>query len=170
MVREMNLGMIFITVTGILVAIALIPTIANLQAQLTDKINQGNELQSKATAMGVGGITETVQFNITHHNYDDVWKQNECPVSSFVLMNHSHDTMTLNTHYRFTAKYGNYSLIDHAAINGTGGNNTYVNYTYCPDGYITDSGARGVAGMIMIFSALALMIFAGYYVIRYYTK
>lgn len=47
-----------------------------------------------------------------------------------------------------------------AAANEYQGTSILANYTYQPDGYISESGGRSVATLIMIFFALAIMVVA----------
>jgi len=42
-------------------------------------------------------------------------------------------------------------------------NNTRVSYTYCQEGYVSSSGGRAIAGLIMVFTALGLLGFVVYY-------
>ncbi len=42
---------------------------------------------------------------------------------------------------------------------GIVGNSVNLTYTYNPDGYISDSGGRALTNLILIFAALAILVF-----------
>ena len=42
---------------------------------------------------------------------------------------------------------------------GAAGNSVNVSYTYNPDGYLSNTGARSISGVILIIAALAIVVF-----------
>jgi len=158
-----TLGAIIILVSGVLVAMAMLPTIANNQVLMTDKQTIQNELVN-LTVEGFFG--DKGEINLTNGSYlaakaptPSDWQWGDtCPIESVAFGNAS-TNYTLTTDYAINLTNGNLTLVNSTAVI-TGGNDTYLYYKYCDDGYLTDSGSRGVAELILIGAALALLGFA----------
>ena len=156
---------------GIIVALALLPQIFSEQATMTTKQTADDELISIASIRNSSGGSEknTSGLDLLNKPVAGDWQYGGgCPLESFVLTNGSGDIMTLNTDYVVDATYFNVtfnqSTDDNYGLIGAD-NNTYADYTYCQDGYIQNSGARGVTPLIGLFSVIALIAFALYWVL-----
>lgn len=159
---QMTVGMIVIAVMAIIAGIVLLEEIFNQQSVQTTKANSVNETFNIAGARAGGGnltinITD-VDSNYTISEQSDAWKQQNCPLTGISYGNAS-NVWTLNTDYTVNANKGVISILNSASTNSSQSNVTYVSYTYCRDGYNTNSGSRSIAGMIGLFSALALVAF-----------
>lgn len=153
---QFNIIALFVT---IIIGIVLIVAIVNQQSIMTDKITVTDEtIDISVARLADGAINETYPFTV--NNNPTGWKITKCPLTSVVYGNVS-TSFTLNTDYRFTDSTGVLYLNNTAAVNGTTGgspNTTYMDYVYCPDGYNTDSGARGIARIIGLFAIIGLLV------------
>lgn len=167
---QMNVGEIVVIIMMIFVGLALIQEIFNIQATLTTKTTITDESLTCSTqnACWVGTLRNgTYLYTIT--NYPTDWQLDDCPITSFVITNSSGSTTSAwveNTDYTFNAKNGTYYILNTAKTNITTQRNniTLVDYTYCQDGYNKDSGSRGIAGIIGLFTAMALLGGILYYI------
>lgn len=159
-----KLGVMFALVVGVLVVFAMIPTIADKTDQMRSKYSVVNETINLAPLRNSGnaGFNESLNLSVA----EDVEWPNLCPHSNFVLYNQSNATMTSGTDYTFTGSTGKLTILDSDDMNSTGGvaneNYTYVDYTYCQEGYIVDSAGRTMARLILIFAGLAIVIWVVY--------
>ena len=167
--RGLSTGEIVLLFITLIVGLALIPAIFNEQSTLTTKQTAGSELLDISSLRNnTGGMDgNTSALNLVNKPAVGDWQgEGGCPLSGFILMNASYDSMTLNTDYVVDTTYFNVTYNKSADTSyGLIGaiNNTYANYTYCQDGYNTGSGARGVARIIGLFTVLALVAAAIFY-------
>lgn len=162
--NKAQIGVIIIVIMGIFAGIALLQAIFTGQSVLTTKQVTINESIDIATANPTATIinenASANRFRISNYP-DEQWKIDLCPISSFTLGNGSL-IYTVDTDYVFTATTGYVYLNNSVNVNGTTGkldNTTYAGYTWCPEGYNTDSGSRSIAGIIGLFAAIALVVF-----------
>ena len=160
-----KLGIILTLFIGVIVCLAMIPDIASNIQDMTVKRNVAGESHSLdiAAAWNVSldaakTINESYIYTVT--NAPDDWKINKCPLEGFTIGN-STENYTVTTDYVLTASAGTYYLMN-TSTTIYGGNDTLVGYDYCDDGYITNSGGRGIAKMILIFAAFGLLGYAVY--------
>jgi len=155
-----TVGGIVILFIGAIVAISLLVPIFNAQNELTDKQTVTNDTLTYAEAQsGDGQINATYQMNLT--KAQDGWRSTSCPIVISSVTNSSGTAYTLTTDYLFTDSIGNLTLVNTVKVNASlaSDNITYVSYTYCQEGYNNDSGSRGMAGLIGLFSAMILLGF-----------
>lgn len=162
-----EIGTIFLLVVGVLVVLAMIGPISTDVEQMTNKISMTNESHSFASCRNTGGGFNNTGCNITITNAPSGWRINECPAGSFALRNCTGNTLTVTTDYIFVGSTGIYELKNTSAVHcNLGahplGNYTYADYNYCTTGYITSAAGRGVAKLILVFSALGLIAYAIY--------
>ena len=154
---QMTIGVIVILVVGILFALALFGPIADTTGQMTKKQSTDNQSISTVTGAIVGGVNESINYSIYAQS---AWKVLECPISSVVIRNGAGTALTAVTDYTLDASNARFSLVNTTkTVPATALNLTYADYTFCADGYNTDSGSRSIANMIPLFSALILMAF-----------
>lgn len=155
---ELNkLGTIIVLAMIILIGLSFTISVANTKQLSTEKINLVNEAISISMARdNSADINTTYPFTIT--NYPTGWKTTDCPISSVTYGNATND-YTLTTDYTFTASTGVLLLKNTSAVK-TGGNATLIDYTYCDDGYMTNSGDRSLAGLWTTLMIMVLLITA----------
>ena len=159
---ETNISLLVITFIGVIFALVLFPTIANGVQVMTTKYIQVNETIDLSLAKiegGNGEINSSYIYTLANAAPANDWRQTNCPLESFTLHNTT-SAFTDTTDYVVNLANGTVLIQNTLTTNGSDNNNeTYVNYTFCDTGYITGSGGRGVVGIILIFSALAIMGF-----------
>lgn len=161
---QLGTGEIVVLFMGIIVCIAFLPAIFNTQNIMTDKqlvINESIDITPAVVGAGGTDINVSYEFNVTQAPTG--WKITGCPLTS-VTYGNSSDDYTLTTDYLINLTSGLLTLLNTTTVNNLGSNNdTLIDYTYCADGYNTDGGARGIAGIIGLFSVLALLGFIFFY-------
>lgn len=159
---QTGLGAIFMVFIVLIVGIALISPIFNTQNQLTDKQSVSNQSVSVVTAyVGANEVNESKNYTI--YSQSD-WKVDSCPLTSVAVRNGAGTTLEADTDYTLYGSNGVFSLLNTSnTVPATGLNQTYVDYSYCADGYNTSGSSRSIAGLIGLFSALALLgaVFVG---------
>jgi len=170
-----KLGILITLFIGVIFALAILPAIANSVQDLTTKRTIAGEAQAipvlgwnstGGACCDLQNLTINNSYVYTVTNAPDSWKINKCPLTSFTVGN-STENYTVTTDYVVTASAGTYRLLN-TTTTSRGGNDTLVGYTYCDDGYITNSGGRSVSRLILIFSALAILGFAVYLGVKEY--
>jgi len=170
---KLALGGIILLAVGLIIAFALLPQIADNQQKLTTKLTHTNETVN-VTATGCYTATKgQVETNDSRCNISLVesatageWEYDNCHISSMVLTNASGDTLVLNTSYTLWSDRGVVQLLNVSPSNKTSLDTAYMTYQYCDDGYISSSGGRSVAGLIVLMAGLCVIGFAIYYFMR----
>lgn len=157
-----SFGNILIGFLGIMVVFALLPTIATNQAVLNTKNSAVDDpIDISSAVINPGSINASVTFTLT--NAPTGWKltDSDCAISDYTFSNSTSD-FTETTDYVITASAGTFTLKNTTSTLTmvVDDNTTYVDYDYCADGYIGDSGARGVSGLILIFASLGILGFS----------
>jgi len=154
-----NVAKIIVGFFMIILGVVLIASVANSSDAVTSKVNIVNETIDLSTARDEGGNG----INITSSNYTVTnaptsWKVTECPISGVLYGNATADWAS-GTDYNFYAASGILQVLN-STITGTesiGTNDTYVDYTYCPDSYVNIAWGRSVLNLVAGFFALAIM-------------
>lgn len=155
---QVSIGLIVLLVIGVIVALTLIDEIASNQSIATQKQTKLN--QSVATTTAYLGANEVNTSKVFSIYTQDTWKQNECPLTSVAIRNGAGTALAKDTDYTLTATTGVFSLKNTSkTVPATALNLTYVDYSFCADGYNVDGGARGIAGTWVLFAALAVLAF-----------
>jgi len=168
MENNSKLAVFIILFIGVIVALALMPEIARNISALSDKQIITNELIDITTARDafkLNNIDNSVTFTVDSEPIG--WRQTECPLTSITYGNSTTD-WTNEVDYNITESTGILNLYNTTATVRSVPNTTYIDYTYCNEGYITNSGGRGVAKLILIVAALGLAGFAIYMGIKEY--
>lgn len=156
--KGLAFGGIIILFIGIIFGLALLTPIFSSQNQMTDKQVAENQSVSVVT----GYLTnETVNESINYSIYSQSdWKVIDCPISSVAIRNGAGTALVADTDYTLDVDNARFSLLTTAkTYPSTSLNLTYVDYTFCADGYINNSGGRGVTKLIGLFAAFALLAF-----------
>lgn len=156
---QLNVGVIITMIIAVVAGLVLIQAIFDQQALSTTKTTVTDESINIAGAYDGGAVNTSYEFTVT--NAPSGWQLQECPLTSVTLTNSSGSSWTTVTDYVFNTTDGTFTLKNTANVNQTFDSNnlTYVDYTYCQDGYNNDSGSRAIAGLIGLFCALALLAF-----------
>ena len=151
---------------GIIVALSLMTDIINTQDLMTSLqsvVDESTDLSDNGCLNNSGNVNTTnPNCNITVSKWANDWRASEsqCALSSVVVTNSSGATLSANTDYVLYASSGIVSMRDTAATkNTTNGNVILVDYSYCDAGYNKDSSSRGIARLISLFAALAILGF-----------
>ena len=155
---QLGVGGIVMLFVGIVFGIAMLTPIFEIQSTMTDKQTATNQTVDVTDAYtSATEVDETINF--TAYEQSD-WKQSECPLSSATIRNGAGTELVEDTDYTLYDSKGEFSLLNTTkTIPETSLNTTYVDYTYCADGYNTDSSSRSVARLIGLFAAFALLGF-----------
>lgn len=145
----------------LIVGIALIGAVASGVNVVTDRTNVADEfvdISSSKVGQLEGRVNESIS-NYTLINNPTGWKSIECPLAVFSIENATDDdyTLILGTDYELFNFEGIVRFLNSSTMNVTLGNNTYVTYTYCADGYLDSSWGRSVLNTVPGFFALALL-------------
>lgn len=156
---QMSLGVIVIVIMGIIACLAILPEIFTQQSAMTTKNTVADEAIDISTARNSSGDVDLSRSNFTVANAPSGWKVTECPLTSVVYGNATEDWV-LATDYNVYADSGIIQVLNSSnTVTDQNGNSTFVDYTYCLDGYNTSGGSRSIAGLIGLFTALALVAF-----------
>jgi len=155
---NLNVEVFIVLFVGIIVGLALMTPIINTTNKLTSKQTTTNKSVDVTTAyIDSDDVNESINFTI--YSQSD-WKKSDCPLTSVAIRNGAGTALTKNTDYKLYTSEGVFSLVNTSkTIPSATSNLTYVDYTYCADGYNTDSSSRSIAGLVLIFTALALLGF-----------
>jgi len=157
MAERGTVGMIIILFVGIIVAIALMNPIIDTTAQMTKKQSIVNEAIDISSARIAGGDIN-VSYEFLVDQAPTGWKITDCPLESVSYGNDTSDYI-VTTDYILTASSGVLTLKDTATTHNPASNSTYIDYTYCADGYNKDSSSRSILNLVLIFCSLIILAF-----------
>lgn len=141
----------------LIVGLALIGTVASNSLVVTEKTTVYDEVIDVSSAR-VGAdlsINETLS-NFTVTNVPSGWKVDDCPIVQLAYGNDS-VTLALATDYEVFLSEGILHVLNTTDTNGSLGNTTYFDYTYCADGYLNIAWGRTILNLVAGFFALALL-------------
>lgn len=162
-----KLGAFIILLIGVVVSIALLVPTADRVQEMTQKLNMDNDSVDLG-AGGYGGAKNASQINLSYeHDLTKAptgWRRTSCPISNVVVGNESQN-YTVTTDYTVNSSHGFIKFLNTSVV-FFGTNATHADYDYCTTGYITNSAARTVTRLILIFAGLAILAFAIYHGIK----
>lgn len=169
--KRAQIGMMVMIAIAIIVAIAIAVQVFNQQKELTSKLTTTNDTFNLTTLTcytAEDQVNESNEnCNITVTNEPTGWRQNHCPLTSVTVSNATDDALVLNTDYKLHASTGIVQMLNTSDTEKDAlGQNVLVDYTWCAEGYNTDSGSRSIAATIGLFLVIALFIFVAGYVIK----
>jgi hypothetical protein len=170
--RKGQVSVYFALFIIIIVALVLIQATASNQQSLTAKSTITNETYFlnttgciNATAGGeINGTGVDADCNITVAGAPPSWRSSDCALSSVVVHNitgtgSGTGLFVEDTDYYLFEQTGIVQMINGSvATRGGHANRTMITYAYCGDGYIEDGGSRSLAGQIVLFTSIALLI------------
>lgn len=148
-----SLGGILLLVIGVLVVMALFPTISTNTAIMTNTYDCTNCSITTAAANTTSGDLAG-RVNIT---------------AMFISWANDSTVFDVTSNYTvvYTGADGRPGLrlttSDDAVEMGHGGGAVNASYTYEPDGYVREAGGRGMVNLILIMAALGLLGFVVFY-------
>lgn len=165
-----KIGVIILLVVGVIVAFAMLPSIADSQAKMTKLMVVNNETQDLTHCFAVGTQGQVNESNplcnvtIANAATSTDWRFKGCPISSLSMTNTNGTVITLSTSYTFNSTTGlvsylNTTQTNSSALSGSI-NKTLLTYSFCDPGYVTESSGRSIAGLITLFAVLAIVAFA----------
>jgi hypothetical protein len=156
---QIGIGLFVTLFIGIIFAIAMLNPIASTTNQMTDKQDTTNQSISTITGyVSDSAVDESINYSIYSQS---AWKVIDCPLTSVEIRNGAGTVLTSATDYTLDEDNGRFSLL--STVNtypSTTLNLTYVDYTYCADGYAKDGSSRSIINIILIFSALTILAFS----------
>ena len=168
MEKGVTLGVLIVMFLGIIVTLAILPEIAVNTKIISSQIPTINDsIDISAARNASGTINNLQQFNVTNENTGWRITEGECAISSYTFANASGTAYTLDTDYKFSTAYGNFTLINTTTVFGST-NITKITYSYCGFGYSTSGATRSMINIVLIFVALGLVVFTIYYSVRQY--
>jgi hypothetical protein len=149
---------------GILLALALIGTLADTSNEITSKdvADESFNLATLGCYQGgqVNGTTD-VNCNLTVANAPSGWKSEDCPLTSVVVTNNTGTALTLDTDYLVFDTTGIIQMLNTTStVNTSLGNVAKVSYEYCEDDYLNSSWGRTMLGTNAGIFAMAILIMA----------
>jgi len=167
---QIMLGALIVMFMGAIVVMAMLPSISDNTEVMLDKQTIINETVTVTTAKigGAANFNVSVDLGPVVENASTAWEVTNCPISSITLVNETGSALTVVSDYNISTTSGiiNMGNTSTTAAAFAASNTSRVSYTYCADGYISDSGARGVTRTILIFAALGLVGFVVYYAFK----
>lgn len=161
--------LIIIAFFTLILGVSLLTAIASQEQAVVSKTSTANETVNFRTCRGEDILINDTGCNLTLTNAPTGWKlldtDDPCPLTSLVMRNCTADTLTVSTDYIITLGTGIVELRNTSDVTCGGldvtlplGNNTFVDYKYCPDDYLTQSWQRSLLDVVVGFFAIALMV------------
>lgn len=160
-----DLKLLIVAFVSLIVGISLLIVISGENVKVRETIDISNEtidLSSYRNLSGNWSCNESVPVT-TIANPPTTWRlENEygCWISDINMGNHNGTDWTNGTDYVFYERNGTWRCLNSELFNHTETNLTVINYTYCPDTYLTQSWARVMVGIVPGFFAIALIAMA----------
>lgn len=151
----------------VLIGLAFANQTANTTQQLAGSMNQSNESLSltacyatSATATQVNTTASACNKTVTYWAND--WRANDtqCNIANIVVRNGTGSTLVANTDYRTFGSLGVIQFLNTTSTTGSAANLSYTDYTFCNQGYLQDSGSRGIARLIPTMLVIVLLVVA----------
>ena len=146
----------------LLLGVVFVGVIATQGLAVTDKTAKVDEPFDMSNAFnGTGHINTTYVFTVSEPPTS--WKVADCPLTLVTVSNGTIGVgtdLTLTTDYLITLTTGDLTFLDTAAVNQTflSDNATYIDYTYCDDGYMNLTWGRTGINLVAGFFALGLLM------------
>ncbi len=144
-----DLKAILIVFIGLIVTAVLISTIADTTFTQTNTLSVENVT---ATVAAVNATTDLKGRTLLSTGTQDVYNQSGASIT--VIPN-----LTLITGISTTTGLQSVQLFTHDNATDLVGLSVNVTYSFEPDGYANNSGTRSITALILIFAALAMVVF-----------
>jgi len=163
-----SFGLIIGAVVLVLVGLTLITSVANTKATQTNLLNTINENNAIPSGCYVGGQVNELSdtCNVTVNNWYPTgdWRigNSQCYLKDVKVSNAAGTPLVLDTDYKIYDSKGVIKLLNTTNTESANlGGSVLVNYSYCGEGYLTNSGDRSLANLwtlvliVVLVSALA---------------
>ena len=150
-----SIGALIVFFIGVIVALAILPAIADGQSTMTSQVTGNETITTPANGSWIDLVGQEL-------------------FGTPVVYNQSSGTLITGTNY--TIEEGISSVDGKKTVRYKSGTDEYSNvgvnvtYTYGAEGYVDDRGGRSIAGLIVLFAAIGLMGFAIFYGIARWIK
>ncbi len=156
-------GLLLIIFIGAIITIAFISQIGTDISRQTSQISSINEtLDITASQNGTDGIDGVDASGAELSVVNDRDATGNFPISGFSMRNNNTGATIDAANYTVDLVQGNLTLLPNDYWNNTPQNgiaNVLVDYTYKHADFVDDSGSRNIISLILIFAALAILIF-----------
>ena len=157
-----NLKLLIAAFITLLVGVSLLTVIAGEGNAVREKINIGNEsLNITSFRNESESDCNITMIPVPISNAPSGWQTESsygCWITDFTMDFSNGTDLTNGTDFVFYANNGTWKCLLSSGINWTTTTNmTAMNYTYCPDTYLTQSWARTMVGTVPGFFSLALI-------------
>ena len=113
------------------------------------------DIASVRSANETGSMNQSVNLTVAYP--PTYWEETGCALTGFSLHNGSTE-FTADTDYVISARDGRLTMLDTGVSRDSLVNTTYVNYTYCQDGYMNLSWGRTGINLVPGFFAIAMLL------------
>ena len=148
-IKSGDLKAIMIVFIGLIVTAVLISTIADTTFTQTNTLENVN---ATATVAAINGTTDLKGRTLLDSGTIDVYNQSAAAVSWI-------NNLTIQTGISATTGLQSVQLFTHDNATDLVGLSVNVTYSFEPDGYANNSGTRSITLLIVIFAALAMVVF-----------
>lgn len=132
--------------------------ILNPQTEISSAVNESQDISS--ARLNGNEINDSVEFTVDY----DYETTGNSPIKNFVI-NNGTDEATETTDYVVNLTEGSYTL-ENSSYWQSSDNDTLVSYDYYDEGYLENSFARTLTGLILGFAALVLLAWLVSWLIR----
>ena len=163
--KDKTISVFMTAFIGVLLAVALIGTLADTSNTATSKLTASDESYN-LTGIGCyqGGQvngTADANCNITVTYAPTGWEQEDCPLTSVVVTNSTGTALTLDTDYYLFPSTGIVQMLNTTDTDvGSMGDDVLIDYSYCGDGYLNSSWGRTILDTNVGMFAIAILIIA----------
>lgn len=140
----------------VIVGISLLGVIASEQTAYSEFSKAKNE----SITINKSGIDIWEATGFTLDNEPEIWMTYEgCNISDIVVTNSTDNTAwTLTTDYKINVSTGKISFVNTSITQLTADNLSYITYSYCNTGYLTESWGRSSLKLVSGFFAITLLL------------
>lgn len=165
---DSKIGAIILLFVGIIIVLAILPSISNNTNIMTSKQVINREILTiPRNVSGTGSVNESWNLIVTQAPVTSDWQYpdgtRDCELSILNVTTSNGTLCILNTDYKWTSSLGILNFNNTGRVNNTGSNTSYVSYNYCDDSYVGDQPAGVVTELIVLFAVLGLLGFVIYY-------
>jgi|24BtaG_2_1085350.scaffolds.fasta_scaffold00270_15 hypothetical protein len=176
--KNKQLGVVLLTFVTLMVAYALVTNLAdstNAATTFASRINQSIDV-SGARCLQTGDLCKGTASTGNHTNASTAVSvatslgrtDANCPLSSVTLKNSTNTTIpstAYNLSYTSTTGTVNINLANSTQLQaGSSSNTTWIDYSFCPTGYVVDGNSRTLIGLLVLFFVIAIFTVGVLYV------
>ena len=161
MVAKSKFMTIFLIIfIGAIIAVTFLGDIADRVDEQTDFLAVTNESLDLSVARidAEGSINESYPFQLARRPH--IAGESNQSIQNLVVTLYNATTLTNETDYNFNASNGTINFVNNSLTQGYNVSNvTYATYDHANENYVADSSTRAFVALILIFGALAIIVF-----------